>query len=50
MGRGLKPEWATKGIDFLYFAANPTFTKFLSDDEFEVRVPMIGKYSQALNA
>ena len=35
-GRGLKPDWATKGIEFLYFAANPSFTKFLCDDEFEV--------------
>ena len=37
-GRGLKPDWATKGIEFLYFAANPTITKFLSDVEFEVFV------------
>ena len=35
-GRGLKPDWATKGIEFLYFAANPSFTKFLCDEEFEV--------------
>ena len=28
-GRGLKPDWATKGID-------PTITKFLTDEEFEV--------------
>ena len=35
-GRGLKPDWATKGIEFLYFAANPTITKFLTDEEFEV--------------
>ena len=35
-GRGLKPDWATKGIEFLYFAANPTITRFLSDDEFLV--------------
>ena len=34
-GRGLKPDWATKGIEFLYFAANPTITKFLTDEEFE---------------
>ena len=36
-GKGLKPDWATKGIEFLYFAANPTITKFLTDDEFEVK-------------
>ena len=35
-GRGLKPDWATKGIEFIYFAANPTITKFLTDEEFEV--------------
>lgn len=33
-GKGLKPDWATKGIEFLYFAANPSITKFLTDDEF----------------
>ena len=26
-GRGLRPDWAVKGLEFLYFAANPTFTK-----------------------
>ena len=25
-----------QGIEFLYFAANPTNTKFLTDDEFSV--------------
>ena len=35
-GKGLKPDWATKGIEFLYFAANPSITKFLTDDEFLV--------------
>ena len=35
-GRGLKPDWASKGLDFLLFAANPEITKYLSEDEFEV--------------
>ena len=26
-GRGLRPDWALKGLEFLYFAANPAFTK-----------------------
>ena len=26
----------TQGIEFLYFAANPTNTKFLTDEEFSV--------------
>jgi hypothetical protein len=26
-GRGLRPDWAVKGLEFLYFAANPSFTK-----------------------
>jgi len=33
-GRGQRPDWAVKGIEFLYFAANPTFTKYLDDSEF----------------
>ena len=35
-GRGLKPDWATKGIEFLHFSANPDFTKYITDQEFEV--------------
>ena len=35
-GRGLKPDWATKGIEFLQFSANPDFTKYITDQEFEV--------------
>ena len=35
-GRGLKPDWASKGLDFLLFAANPEITKYLTEDEFEV--------------
>ena len=33
-GRGLKPDWATKGIEFLHFAANPEITKYLTDQQF----------------
>jgi len=33
-GKGLKPDWAAKGIEFLCFAADPKVTNFLSDDEF----------------
>ena len=36
-GRGLKPDWAVKGMDFLIFAANPEITKYISDDDFEVK-------------
>ena len=35
-GKGLRPDWATKGIEFLYIAANPNNTKFLSDKDFLV--------------
>ena len=35
-GKGLRPDWATKGIEFLYLAANPNNTKFLSDKDFLV--------------
>ena len=35
-GRGLKPDWTSKGMDFLMFAANPENTKFIPDEEFEV--------------
>ena len=35
-GKGLKPDWAAKGIEFLCFAADPKVTNFLSDDEFVV--------------
>ena len=35
-GKGLKPDWAAKGIEFLCFAADPKVTNFLSDDEFMV--------------
>ena len=34
-GRGLKPDWASKGMDFLIFAANPEVTKYITDEEFE---------------
>ena len=37
-GRGLKPDWTSKGMDFLMFAANPENTKFIPDEEFEVRL------------
>ena len=32
----MKPDWASKGLDFLLFAANPEITKYLTEDEFEV--------------
>ena len=35
-GKGLKPDWAAKGIEFLCFASDPKVTSFLSDDEFMV--------------
>ena len=35
-GKGLRPDWATKGIEFLYLAANPNNTKLLSDEDFLV--------------
>jgi hypothetical protein len=35
-GKGLRPDWATKGIEFLYLAANPNNTKFLSYKDFLV--------------
>ena len=35
-GKGLKPDWATKGIEFLCFAADPKVTNFLSDEKFMV--------------
>ena len=35
-GKGLKPDWAAKGIEFLCFAADPKVTNFLSDVEFMV--------------
>ncbi|XP_040576869.1 mitogen-activated protein kinase kinase kinase 4 isoform X3 [Lepeophtheirus salmonis] len=33
-GRGIKPRWATHGIDFLYFTSSPKLTKFITDVEF----------------
>jgi hypothetical protein len=35
-GKGLRPDWATKGIEFIYIAATPNSTKFLSDKDFLV--------------
>ena len=32
----IKIKMMSQGIEFLYFAANPTNTKFLTDDEFSV--------------
>ena len=41
-GKGLKPDWATKGIEFLCFAADPKVTNFLSNEKFMViQVKMI---------
>lgn len=38
-GRGLKPDWANKGMEFLHFSSHPDFTKYITDQEFEVRIP-----------
>ncbi|XP_045449403.1 uncharacterized protein LOC123657968 [Melitaea cinxia] len=34
-GRGLRPRWASQGLEFLMLACDPYNTKYLSDDEFE---------------
>lgn len=33
-GRGIKPRWAAHGIDFLFLASDPRFTRYVTDDEF----------------
>lgn len=33
-GRGIKPRWASHGIDFLFLASSPNFTKNVLDEEF----------------
>ena len=33
-GRGLRPDWAVKGMEFLYLAASPTYTRYLTECEF----------------
>lgn len=35
-GRGVRPRWASYGIEFLVYIANPKYTIHLSDSEFEV--------------
>ncbi|CAH2040064.1 unnamed protein product, partial [Iphiclides podalirius] len=34
-GRGLRPRWASQGLEFLMLACDPWNTKHLSDEEFE---------------
>ncbi|XP_045768007.1 mitogen-activated protein kinase kinase kinase 4 isoform X1 [Maniola jurtina] len=34
-GRGLRPRWASQGLEFLMLACDPCNTKHLSDEEFE---------------
>ncbi|KAM3956160.1 mitogen-activated protein kinase kinase kinase 4 [Aphomia sociella] len=34
-GRGLRPRWASQGLDFLTLACDPYNTKHLSEDEFK---------------
>ncbi|XP_026727095.1 uncharacterized protein LOC113493354 isoform X4 [Trichoplusia ni] len=34
-GRGLRPRWASQGLEFLMLACDPRNTKHLSDEEFE---------------
>ncbi|XP_064072622.1 uncharacterized protein LOC113401503 [Vanessa tameamea] len=34
-GRGLRPRWASQGLEFLMLACDPYNTKHLSDEEFE---------------
>uniref|UniRef100_A0A8D8PRX7 Mitogen-activated protein kinase kinase kinase 4 n=4 Tax=Cacopsylla melanoneura TaxID=428564 RepID=A0A8D8PRX7_9HEMI len=35
-GRGLRPRWATHGLDFIILASEPANTNHMSDNEFEV--------------
>lgn len=34
-GRGLRPRWASQGLEFLMLACDPRNTKHLSDEDFE---------------
>ncbi|GBP74936.1 hypothetical protein EVAR_54258_1 [Eumeta japonica] len=34
-GRGLRPRWASQGLEFLMLACDPCNTRHLTDDEFE---------------
>ncbi|XP_072162265.1 mitogen-activated protein kinase kinase kinase 4 isoform X2 [Bemisia tabaci] len=34
-GRGLKPKWATQGLDYLVVACDPQHTDYLSDEKFQ---------------
>ncbi|XP_041988766.1 uncharacterized protein LOC121740198 isoform X3 [Aricia agestis] len=34
-GRGLRPRWASQGLEFLMLACDPCNTKHLTDEEFE---------------
>ncbi len=40
-GKGVKPRWATHGIDFLYMASSPAYTKHVDNDEFSEFKAMI---------
>ncbi|KAH8353846.1 hypothetical protein KR084_008487 [Drosophila pseudotakahashii] len=34
-GRGMRPRWASQGLEFLILACDPQITQHLNDDEFE---------------
>ncbi|XP_016997251.2 mitogen-activated protein kinase kinase kinase 4 isoform X1 [Drosophila takahashii] len=34
-GRGMRPRWASQGLEFLILACDPQITQHLDDDEFE---------------
>lgn len=35
-GRGVRPRWASYGLDFLVTVTDPKFTSFLTEKEFDV--------------
>ncbi|XP_053605518.1 mitogen-activated protein kinase kinase kinase 4 isoform X2 [Plodia interpunctella] len=50
-GRGLRPRWASQGLEFLMLACDPCNTKHLSEDEFkELEAQMDGCISHVVGS
>ncbi|RVE48712.1 hypothetical protein evm_006678 [Chilo suppressalis] len=50
-GRGLRPRWASQGLEFLMLACDPCNTKHLSEEEFESPSPSSpNSYSNLMTA
>ncbi|VVD03861.1 unnamed protein product [Leptidea sinapis] len=50
-GRGVRPRWASQGLDFLMLACDPYNTKYLSDEDFEeLKTQMDGCISHVIGS